>query len=141
VPAPRIRRLSHTPLTQLPPPTPLPFHPLNQTQIKSYYQDNKTLGELGLSASSPIEVKDLGTQFSYRGVFFLEYLGPIVIVGLFALRPSFLFGQGSTPVDVLGALNAKGAEAAEGSAQWNSFVQALAILLWCLHFVKRELET
>jgi hypothetical protein len=110
-------------------------------QIKSYYQDSKTLGELGLKASSPIEVKDLGFQFSYRGVFFLEYLGPIVIVALYALRSPLLFGEGSTPVSFSEALTSTCAKAPAGSGEWNGFVQALAIVLWCLHFVKREFET
>jgi hypothetical protein len=86
-------------------------------------------------------VKDLGFQFSYRGVFFLEYLGPIVIVALYALRSPLLFGEGSTPVSFSEALTSTCAKAPAGSGEWNGFVQALAIVLWCLHFVKREFET
>ena len=88
-----------------------------------------------------IEVKDLGPQFSYRGVFFVEYLGPILIVLLYAFRPAIIFGTDSTPVDILNNLSLKNWNSPVGSSNYNAFVQSLAICLWVLHFVKREFET
>lgn len=66
-----------------------------------------------------VVVKDLGPQFSYRGVFIIEYLGPILIVALCATRPSFLYSTPSNP----------------------SPLPTLPIFLWLGHFLKRELET
>lgn len=66
--------------------------------------------------------KDLGPQIGYRTVFVLEYLGPMVFVCLWALRPSFLFGT----------------EAAQQPYNW---VAMLGIICWNIHFLKRELET
>ncbi len=83
----------------------------------------------------------MGAQFSYRGVFIVEYLGPILIIAAYAMRPTFLFGPGAKPLDILGALTASNAAAAPGSAGWNAFVQSLGVVLWIAHFVKRELET
>ena len=40
-----------------------------------------------------LQVKDIGPQFSYRGVFIIEYLGPILIMAFVAMRPAFLFGS------------------------------------------------
>ncbi len=88
-----------------------------------------------------IFVKDLGPQFSYRGVFVVEYGAPIAIVLAALLRPAAIFGAGSQPLNVLSALTAAGARAAVGSREWNAFVQALAITLWVGHFAKREFET
>lgn len=86
-------------------------------------------------------MKDLGPQFSYRGVFIVEYLGPILIMLAFASRPEWLFGKGSSPVDMQAGLTQANMNAAVGTAKWNAFVQSLAIALWVLHFVKREVET
>lgn len=41
----------------------------------------------------------MGPQFSYRGVFVIEYLGPILIVLGYALRPSFLYGPNDGKFD------------------------------------------
>lgn len=86
-------------------------------------------------------MKDLGPQFSYRGVFIVEYLGPILIVLLYAFRPSFLFGTGLQSIDLVNNLSLKNWNAPEGSKDYNRFVQSLAIVLWVLHFAKREFET
>lgn len=84
--------------------------------------DRKKMSEIGVTEGTKLEFKDLGPQISYRGVFIVEYLGPLVIVLLYALRPAFIFG----------------AEAA--SAPWNPIAK-LAVLCWTLHFAKREFET
>jgi very-long-chain enoyl-CoA reductase len=58
----------------------------------------------------------------YRTVFLVEYFGPMLFVGLYYLRPAFLYG----------------AEAAATPYHW---VAQLAVLCWMIHFLKRELET
>lgn len=46
-----------------------------------------------------MQVKDLGPQFSYRGVFIVEYLGPIVIMAIAAARPAWLYAASTaTPM-------------------------------------------
>ena len=108
--------------------------------VKKFTGETLSLEKAGLSEGvKVVYVKNLGAQFSYRGVFLIEYGGPIAIALLFALRPSFLFGAGSQPLDVLAGLKAY--EAAEGTADWNRFVQCLAFTAWVVHFAKRELET
>lgn len=98
--------------------------------------DGRALGGAALA------VKDLGPQFSYRGVFLVEYAGPIAILLAFLARPAALFGAGARPLfGFAAALSADGAAAPVGSRAWNEFVQALAIALWVAHFAKRELET
>lgn len=109
-------------------------------QPAKYDDDRKRLRDYGLKDGSEVDAKDLGAQFSYRGVFVIEYLGPILIIAAFAMRPAFLFGKAG-PVDVIGNLTQQKALADVGSADWNHFVQSLAIALWVLHFVKREFET
>ena len=84
-------------------------------------------------------MKNLGPQISYRGVFLLEYAGPIAIALLYSARPSLIFGAGSSPLDIWGGL--KGYNAADGTVAWNGFVQSLAFLTWVSHFVKREFES
>ena len=88
-----------------------------------------------------LTVKDLGPQFSYRGVFLIEYGGPIAIVLAALLRPAAIFGAGSQPLNVLAALTEAGMRAPVGTRAWNEFVQSSAIVLWVAHFAKRELET
>jgi very-long-chain enoyl-CoA reductase len=76
----------------------------------------------GVVDGSTIEVKDMGPQFSYRGVFIVEYLGPILIVALYAMRPAWIYGEGA-------------------AAKPFSLTAKVGIAAWILHFVKRELET
>ena len=99
------------------------------------------LSSFGLDADAVLVVKDLGPQFSYRGVFLIEYGGPIAIILACAMRPALLFGGGARTLDIVSGLARAGAHAPEGSPQWSVFVQALAITLWIAHFVKREVET
>jgi len=85
-------------------------------------KDSKTLKEYKVVDGQNITFKDLGPQIGYRTVFVLEYLGPIIFVLLYALRPAFLYG----------------AEAAATPYNW---VAKLGIACWVLHFAKREFET
>ena len=71
-------------------------------------------------------LKDMGPQFSYRGVFLIEYAGPLFIMMLYALRPALLFGEGWSLAPVQG--------------EWSD-VATLGFWCWCAHFLKRELET
>ncbi|KAL9614054.1 MAG: hypothetical protein Q9204_008856, partial [Flavoplaca sp. TL-2023a] len=71
------------------------------------------VSETGLRDGSSIYVKDLGPQISWRLVFILEYLGPLLI------HP-FLYVLLPNPP---------------------SFLQTLSCTLITLHFLKREIET
>jgi very-long-chain enoyl-CoA reductase len=73
-----------------------------------------------LPAITGVQVKDLGPQISWRTVFIIEYIGPIIIHPLiYYLRP-YIY---------------KNASAEPSYAQW------LSLILVTAHFVKRELET
>ncbi|KAK7429224.1 Very-long-chain enoyl-CoA reductase [Neonectria magnoliae] len=76
--------------------------------------------EEGVASAGEVLVKDLGTQISWRTVFVIEYLGPILIhTAVVAARP-YLY---------------KNAEGAMSQTQWLSYGMIV------LHFVKREFET
>lgn len=109
--------------------------------------DARSLASYGAGDAAAVEAKDLGPQFSYRGVFIIEYAGPIVIVLAAALRllppplaDLLLPAPEFAPLDLAGALRG-GLAAPDGSREWSRGVQALGVLLWVLHFAKRELET
>ncbi|KAF2808684.1 synaptic glyco protein SC2 [Mytilinidion resinicola] len=72
-----------------------------------------TVQDTGLRNKSTIDVKDLGPQISWRTVFVVEYLGPLIIHPIFYLlltRPP-------------------------------SELQTISLLMIMLHFLKREYET
>lgn len=48
-------------------------------------EDNKALSAYGLKEGDSIVVKDLGPQISWRAVFCIEYLGPLLIHQFFFL--------------------------------------------------------
>lgn len=83
-------------------------------------ENEKTLISYGIKEGSEISYKDLGPQVGYRTVFVVEYAGPIAFMALYASRPSFIYGATVAPM---------------GSTQ------SLYVVLFLLHFVKRELET
>lgn len=88
---------------------------------------SKTLGENGVDATNTTEkcllyAKDLGPQASWRLVYILEYLGPIIIFPLIYYFPQ-LYGYRDP------ALGAK------------TPTQRAALVLAVLHFIKREIET
>jgi hypothetical protein len=66
--------------------------------------------------------KDYGRQIGYKTVFIVEYLGPILIMMFYAMRPSFLMGAGAS------------------ARPWH-WVAKWGVVAWLLHFIKRELET
>ncbi|GJQ12842.1 hypothetical protein GpartN1_g4633.t1 [Galdieria partita] len=81
--------------------------------------DTQSLKSYPLQDNSIVYLKDLGLQVSWKLVFFLEYLGPLVIVPLLACQPTAIY----YPSKALGR------------------EQKTAVILWALHYGKRELET
>ncbi|KDN49886.1 hypothetical protein RSAG8_01951, partial [Rhizoctonia solani AG-8 WAC10335] len=82
--------------------------------------DSTTLHDVGLDASSnTLYVKDLGPQVSYRTVFIVEYIGPLLIHPVVYYLPRLIYGK-----DVQ-----------------HSQLQTVAYALVMLHFLKREFET
>nr|CCC89672.1 putative 3-oxo-5-alpha-steroid 4-dehydrogenase [Trypanosoma congolense IL3000] len=81
----------------------------------------RPLLEQGVKDGCELLYKDLGPQVGYRTVFVVEYAGPLAIMLMYAIRPSFIYGSSIT----------------------NSYcyTQKLYIVLFLAHFVKRELET
>eukprot|EP01029_Cantina_marsupialis_P029281 TRINITY_DN780029_c0_g1_i1.p1 TRINITY_DN780029_c0_g1~~TRINITY_DN780029_c0_g1_i1.p1 ORF type:complete len:308 (-),score=59.63 TRINITY_DN780029_c0_g1_i1:181-1080(-) len=86
--------------------------------------DSKTLKDYDIvkNFDCDLAVRDIGPQFSYRGVFFWEYFGPFAIMAIFALRPAFIYGEGA-------------------SVKPYSCTAKAAIIMFLCHYVKRELET
>lgn len=84
--------------------------------------DSKTLASYGIQSGTKVTFKDLGPQIGYRTVFLLEYFGPMVFVGLYALRPALIFG-------------------AAAASQPYDWVAKMGIIGWMAHFLKREFET
>jgi very-long-chain enoyl-CoA reductase len=83
----------------------------------------KTLGDYEVNLAKDVLIlKDYGPQIGYRTVFVVEYLGPMLIMALYALRPAILYGKGAA------------------EASWSPVALA-AVAAWMAHFVKRELET
>jgi len=91
---------------------------------KALSGDDTSLADLGLGdgAASSLLFKDYGPQFSYRGVFVVEYAGPLLFVLLYAMRPAFLYGPDAA------------------SKPWDP-VAKLGVWCWTAHFAKREFET
>ncbi|GMM38477.1 trans-2-enoyl-CoA reductase (NADPH) [Saccharomycopsis crataegensis] len=76
----------------------------------------KNLADNGIAGDEvTLYVKDLGPQISWRTVFILEYLGPLLI------HPAFYFYY--------------------GSFEEHSYTQTVSFFLVMLHFLKREYET
>jgi very-long-chain enoyl-CoA reductase len=84
--------------------------------------DSKSLKSYELGENATITFKDLGPQIGYRTVFVVEYLGPMLFVLFYAMRPSFLYG----------------AHASDVKYNW---VAKLGVICWVAHFMKREFET
>jgi len=83
------------------------------TKLSEYVGENQELVQ--------VTMKDLGPQIAFRPVYILEYLGPWLIYGLFALRILPVYGaKASVPLNMN---------------------QSVAFLLWMTHYTKRLLET
>lgn len=72
-----------------------------------------------------IVFKDLGPQISWRTVFIVEYLGPLLLYPLFYAQPKWIYGQ---------VANLQ-------QSKWAAEVQLSALIAWTIHYAKRELET
>jgi very-long-chain enoyl-CoA reductase len=55
--------------------------------------DGKTLKSYGVTSGTSLSFKDLGPQIGYRTVFLIEYLGPLIFMALYAIRPAIVFGK------------------------------------------------
>jgi len=91
--------------------------------IKALGDNDKTLTSYGVDNGAKLELKDYGPQVGYRTVFVVEYAGPLFIVLLYALRPSFLYNS------------------ADVAKHPYTLAQKLGIACWTFHFAKREFET
>ncbi|KAH9444051.1 hypothetical protein MJO28_013609 [Puccinia striiformis f. sp. tritici] len=100
--------------------------PLRQrftTGDKKVLDDPQTsLADYGLKEGDEIVFKDLGPQISWRVVFLIEYLGPLLI------HPLFYFSNPISNLVYGGPIN-------------HSRLQNLAFGMVMIHFLKRELET
>lgn len=84
---------------------------------KSVLDDERSLISYGIKDGSVIVVKDLGPQISWRMVFFLEYLGPLLIHQIYLLHAVYF------------------------AKRELSMVQLLGYAMVTFHFLKREYET
>eukprot|EP00188_Purpureofilum_apyrenoidigerum_P005834 Plantae.Rhodophyta-Purpureofilum_apyrenoidigerum.ctg8066.p1 GENE.Plantae.Rhodophyta-Purpureofilum_apyrenoidigerum.ctg8066~~Plantae.Rhodophyta-Purpureofilum_apyrenoidigerum.ctg8066.p1 ORF type:complete len:302 (+),score=40.14 Plantae.Rhodophyta-Purpureofilum_apyrenoidigerum.ctg8066:370-1275(+) len=80
--------------------------------------EKTSLTEQGVTDA--VVFKDLGPQISWKLVFIIEYLGPLLIFPIFYLRPSFIYGH----------------KLPQMCEQQHS-----AFVAFMVHYVKRELET
>jgi very-long-chain enoyl-CoA reductase len=78
-----------------------------------------TVHQTGLRNKSAVDVKDLGAQISWRTVFIVEYLGPLLIHPLMYLARPYIYSTNAPA----------------------SQLQKLTLLMCVLHFAKREYET
>eukprot|EP01117_Protostelium_nocturnum_P011681 TRINITY_DN4251_c0_g1_i1.p1 TRINITY_DN4251_c0_g1~~TRINITY_DN4251_c0_g1_i1.p1 ORF type:complete len:293 (+),score=59.43 TRINITY_DN4251_c0_g1_i1:70-948(+) len=95
-------------------------HRFSTDQNKPLLVDSDSLKSLGVEDGAVLKFKDLGPQIAWKTVFIIEYAGPLFLYLLFALRPSFLYSDASTP---------------------STLVQKIALVCWIIHFAKREFET
>ncbi|KNA25286.1 hypothetical protein SOVF_007940 [Spinacia oleracea] len=101
----------------------LPVQPGSKAK-PTVLNSKKSLKEYSDGNSNTITVvfKDLGTQVSYRTLFFFEYLGPLVIYPIFHYLPVYrYFGYKEERV--------------------MHPVQTYACYYWCFHYFKRIMET
>lgn len=85
-------------------------------------QADKSFADNGIKVSGDklvLLVKDLGPQIGWRTVYVIEYLGPIILHGLFYFSP-WIYGQSYFP---------------------HSTVQTLVFNMTLVHYLKREFET
>lgn len=85
-------------------------------------EDSKALNDYKLVDGSVLLFKDLGPQIGYSTVFFLEYLGPLLLYPIFYQFPNICYFWWREPVP-------------------RYPVQQLALLYWSFHYAKRIVET
>ncbi|THG95722.1 hypothetical protein EW026_g5975 [Hermanssonia centrifuga] len=86
---------------------------------KKSLADDTTLQNAGFVDGGELQIKDLGPQISWRTVFIVEYVGPLIIHPLMYHFPKVFYG---------------------GSVQ-HSLLQHYVYAMVMLHFFKREFET
>ena len=108
---------------------PHPVHPIHYVEKIRLNNLLDTLAESyqGEMDDVTVSVRDLGPQVSYRGVFFWEYIGPLVIYLICYQYGPGLFGEDW--------------KAENGKPQSELDVMDVAVILWSFHYVKRLLET
>nr|BAN65910.1 3-oxo-5-alpha-steroid 4-dehydrogenase family protein [Babesia bovis] len=78
------------------------------------------LSDYGITDDTSLYSKDLGVQISWRLVFFLEYLGPLLILPLLYHFPGIFYRTNDVP---------------------KNNVQVFTFVMLMFHFTKRELES
>lgn len=91
--------------------------------------DSKKFAEVA-KAPYMVEFKNLGPQIGYRTVFYVEYFGPMLFVGLFA----------GCRMGLLGSDLQRTVFGDKANVEMNS-VALTCIYCWMAHFLKREFET
>lgn len=96
----------------------------NDPKSATPMEDDKPVSEYVKDANCRLLFKDLGPQLAFRTVYLVEYLGPLLIYPIFALRliPTKYIGYGVKPAPL-------------------TAIQYVAFILYMAHFIKRELET
>jgi len=84
-------------------------------------REGTKLSEYNLKDGDSLIFKDLGVQFSWKTVYTVEYLGPLLLYTLLYFRPALIYGAAASQPKV-----------------WQ---QDWAFYCWAFHFVKRILET
>ncbi|KAI8928904.1 3-oxo-5-alpha-steroid 4-dehydrogenase-domain-containing protein [Entophlyctis helioformis] len=87
-------------------------------------QRGEQLAKYQIKSGETIFFKDLGPQIDWTTVFLIEYFGPIIIHPLFYFFPEYIYGQ-----------------AAVDANPNRTIVQQISLILFILHFIKREFET
>lgn len=68
----------------------------NPSQKGVVLVDGKSLKDQGVKTS--VVFKDLGPQISWKAVFIIEYLGPLLIYPIFFMRPEIIYGKNLPPM-------------------------------------------
>ena len=95
----------------------LPSDTKKENQKTVVLEDERSLISYGIKDNSTIILKDLGPQISWRMVFFLEYLGPLLIHQFYLIHAVYMAKRELTLIQVLG------------------------YAMVTFHFLKREYET
>ncbi|CAG8499262.1 1169_t:CDS:2 [Acaulospora morrowiae] len=82
-------------------------------------QDEKKLKEYDIKDGDTILFKDLGPQISWRMVFFVEYIGPLILHPIFYYFKKQIYGEDFE----------------------HGRIQTIAYYMIMAHFIKREVET
>eukprot|EP01025_Chloroclados_australasicus_P047735 TRINITY_DN5384_c0_g1_i2.p1 TRINITY_DN5384_c0_g1~~TRINITY_DN5384_c0_g1_i2.p1 ORF type:complete len:335 (-),score=22.08 TRINITY_DN5384_c0_g1_i2:419-1354(-) len=90
-------------------------------------RSSSKLSEYGITDGAELHFKDLGPQISYQMVFYLEYLGPLLIYPLFYFLPQFFYSS-------------QDIQQSSVFSQRHE-VQTMALAYWCFHYFKRIMET